>query len=321
MPSAENNNTAVAGGANRDKLIVILGPTAVGKTALSIELARALNTEIISGDSMLVYRGFDIGSAKPTIAERQGIVHHLVDTHDGRENFNVADFVRAAQPIITELNARGKIPIIAGGTGLYIKALLEGYEFNTQGHDAEYRAYLEELLATKGKEYLYSELQRVSPDAAARTHMNNVPRVIRALEVAHSGEQLSAEKSGELLYDAYVIGLNRDRAALYERINQRVELMLADGLVAEVRALLASGIGADAPAMKGIGYKEIVQLLAGAIDEPTALDFVQKNTRHFAKRQLTWFRRMPYIHWYQVDTMTDGELLASVQRDIKLQFF
>lgn len=306
---------------NRDKIIVILGPTAVGKTALSIELASELNTEIISGDSMLVYRGFDIGSAKPTLAERQGITHHLIDTHDGRESFNVADFVRAAQPIISTLNAQGKIPILAGGTGLYIKALLEGYEFNTQGHDAAYRAELEKILAANGKEYLYAELQRVSPAAAERTHMNNVSRVIRALEVAHSGEQLSAEKSGELLYDAYVIGLNRDRAALYERINQRVEFMLADGLVAEVRALLASGISADAPAMKGIGYKEIVQLLAGVIDEPTALDLVQKNTRHFAKRQMTWFRRMDYIHWYQVDAMSEGELLASVQRAINQQFF
>lgn len=321
MPSELNKNNAMAAGAARDRLIVILGPTAVGKTALSIELARALDTEIVSGDSMLVYRGFDIGSAKPTLAERQGIEHYLIDTHDGRESFNVADFVRAAQPIIRSLNARGKIPIIAGGTGLYIKALLEGYEFNEQGRDSEYRAYLEQVLAEKGKDYLYAELARVSPAAAARTHANNIPRVIRALEVAHSGEQLSAARASEMLYDAYVIGLNRDRAALYERINRRVELMLAGGLVAEVRALLAAGIGADAPAMKGIGYKEIVQLLAGNIDEPTALDLVQKNTRHFAKRQLTWFRRMPYIHWYQVDTMTDSELLAAVERDINMQFF
>jgi len=305
---------------NKEKLIVILGPTAVGKTDLSIELAKELQTEIISGDSMLFYRGFDIGSAKPSVEERQGIVHHLVDNLEPWENFNVTDFVREAKRLICELNAQGKIPIIAGGTGLYIKALLEGYEFNETADHSDYRQQLTVLAEEKGRDYIHGLLQAADPEAAERIHANNLRRVIRALEVAHfGGEQISRQKEygeGDLCYDTYVIGLNRERQGLYQRINQRVELMFAAGLEDEVRNLLAGGVTREMQAMQGIGYKETAAYMEGEMSREEAVDLIQKSTRHFAKRQLTWFRKMPYIHWYMADELDSERLLQSVSQDL-----
>jgi len=304
----------------KEKLIVILGPTAVGKTDLSIELAKKIDTEIISGDSMLFYRGFDIGSAKPSVEERQGIVHHLVDNLEPWESFNVTDFVREGQQLIHALNAQGKIPIITGGTGLYIKALLEGYEFNETADHSDYRQELTALAEEKGRDYIHGLLQKADPEAAERIHANNLRRVIRALEVAHfGGEQISQQKEygeGDLTYDVYVIGLNRERQGLYQRINERVELMFAAGLEAEVKTLLAGGVTRDMQAMQGIGYKETAAYLAGEMNREEAVDLIQKSTRHFAKRQLTWFRKMPYIHWYMADEMTSENLLQSVCHDL-----
>lgn len=305
---------------NKEKLIVILGPTAVGKTDLSIELAKELQTEIISGDSMLFYRGFDIGSAKPALAERQGIVHHLVDNLEPWENFNVTDFVREAKRLIHELNAQGKIPIIAGGTGLYIKALLEGYEFNETADHSGYRQQLTALAEEKGRDYIHGLLQAADPEAAERIHQNNLRRVIRALEVAHfGGEQISRQKEygeGDLCYNVYVAGLNRERQGLYERINKRVELMFAAGLEQEVQRLLKQGITREMQAMQGIGYKETAAYLAGEMSREAAVELIQKSTRHFAKRQLTWYRKMPYIHWYMADEMTAAELQRNVLEDL-----
>lgn len=305
----------------KDKLIVILGPTAVGKTDLSIELAKKLATEIISGDSMLVYRGFDIGSAKPGLKERQGIKHHLIDILDPDQNFAVTDFVIRAKKIIHELNEQGKIPVLAGGTGLYIKALLEGYEFNVTEEHTEYRDYLAKLGEKYGKEYVHAMLARVNPEAAARLHVNDFRRVIRALEVAHFGaEKISQQKKGNdeasLIYNVYVIGLNRERKSLYERINKRVEMMFDAGLITEVANLLQSGVTRAMPAMKGIGYKETAAFIAGDMTKMAALELIQKSTRHFAKRQLTWYRKMPYIHWYMADELSAAELLATTSRDI-----
>lgn len=305
----------------KDKLIVILGPTAVGKTDLSIELAKKLATEIISGDSMLVYRGFDIGSAKPGLKERQGIKHHLIDILDPAQNFAVTDFVIRAKKIIHELNEQGKIPVLAGGTGLYIKALLEGYEFNVTEEHTEYRDYLAKLGEKYGKEYVHAMLARVNPEAAARLHVNDFRRVIRALEVAHFGaEKISQQKKGNdeasLIYNVYVIGLNRERKSLYERINKRVEMMFDAGLITEVANLLQSGVTRAMPAMKGIGYKETAAFIAGDMTKMAALELIQKSTRHFAKRQLTWYRKMPYIHWYMADELSAAELLATTNRDI-----
>ena len=304
----------------KEKLIVILGPTAVGKTDLSIELAKKIDTEIISGDSMLFYRGFDIGSAKPSVEERQGIVHHLVDNLEPWENFNVTDFVREAKQLIHELNAQGKIPIIAGGTGLYIKALLEGYEFNETADHSDYRQQLTALAEEKGRDYIHGLLQAADPEAAELIHQNNLRRVIRALEVAHfGGEQISRQKEygeGDLCYNVYVAGLNRERQGLYERINKRVELMFAAGLEQEVQRLLKQGITREMQAMQGIGYKETAAYLAGEMSREAAVELIQKSTRHFAKRQLTWYRKMPYIHWYMADEMTEAELQRNVLEDL-----
>ena len=309
----------------KDRLIVILGPTAVGKTALSIALAKELGTEIISGDSMLVYKGFDIGSAKPSQEEQEGVPHHLIDIREPWENYGVTDFVSEAAHCIREINARGKIPILAGGTGLYVKALLEGYEFNdTDGHE-EYRAYLEDLGRKKGKEYVHNLLSEVDPQSAERLHVNDFRRVIRALEVQHfGGEQISQRRQAgngelsreELCYETIVIGLERDRQELYERINRRVELMFEAGLEDEVRRLLEGGLARDTQAMKGIGYKETASYLSGEMSREEAIELIQKSTRHFAKRQLTWYRKMPYIEWLAADQPV-GELLKDCNEKMK----
>lgn len=302
-------------GKGKDRLLVILGPTAVGKTALSLSLAEELRTEIISGDSMLVYRGFDIGSAKPGLEERRGIPHHLIDIREPGGSYNVTDFVTEAGAVIRRLNDRGKIPILAGGTGLYVKALLEGYEFSrTEGHEA-YRARLEELGRTRGRAYVHGLLAKADPETAARLHENNFRRVVRALEVLHfGGEQISRSRrldgTQELCYDALVLGLERDRQKLYERINGRAEQMLASGLLEEVQKLLDSGLGRETQAMQGIGYKEAAACLAGEMTREEAKEEIQKATRHFAKRQLTWYRKMPYIKWLRADGKTEAELLS-----------
>lgn len=312
--------------AQREKLIVILGPTASGKTALSVELAKALGTEIISGDSMLVYKGFDIGSAKPTMAERQGVGHHLIDICAPEETYSVPIFQQQAQSIIHALNAQGKIPILAGGTGLYIKALLENYQFNETGGHKSFRQEMKALAEKDGAEAVFALLEREDPKSAATVDAKNLRRVIRALEVARFGETISRAKSfdetaqdlqAHLFYDAFVIGLRWERQALYERINKRVDLMFAAGLEDEVRHLLASGVTREMPAMKGIGYKETAAYILGEITREQAIDDIKKGTRHFAKRQLTWYRKMPYIHWYEPAQLTEYELLQTILQDIE----
>ena len=309
--SCKNDKTAA-----REKLLVLLGPTASGKTALSISLAKSLSTEIISGDSMLVYKGFDIGSAKPTAEEMSGIRHHMIDILPPDASFNLMDFLQQAKAIITRLNQQGKIPLMVGGTGLYIQSLLEGYELNSQSEDAAYRNYLEKLAEEKGREYVHGMLAKVNPQAAARLHINDFRRIVRALEVHHlGGEQLSQKKSRELVYDCYVAGLTWRRDKLYDRINQRVNIMVEQGLQQEIINLLESGVAPDVQAMKGIGYKELLPVLTGNdVDMDTglqqALAKIQQNSRHFAKRQLTWYRRMPYIHWYQPELYKNTGMLA-----------
>ena len=306
----------------RERLIAVLGPTASGKTALSVALAKRLGTEIISGDSMLVYRGFDIGSAKPDEAERCGIRHWLLDILPPDAEFNVTDFQTEASKIITGLNEKGLIPVLAGGTGLYAKALLEGYDFNSFSGDDEYRVSLERLSEEHGKEYVHAMLENVDPETAARLHVNDFRRVVRALEVWHLGrEKISQKKEeGRLLYDAFVIGLRWERAVLYERINRRVDLMMEQGLVNEVRQLMAAGVSRTAQAMKGIGYKETAAYLDGECSLDEAVYEIKKATRHFAKRQLTWYRKMPYIHWFEADGKTTEELLQEILPKIE-EFF
>lgn len=288
-----------------NRLIAIIGPTAVGKTALSIDLAQKLDTEIISGDSMLIYKGMDIGTAKPGIRERRGIKHHLVDILDPTQDFNAVQFQQLAAEKIKEINQQGKIPLLVGGTGLYVKALLEGYQFNDLPGDEKLRTQLTSMADQYGNEYLHTMLMKVEPVTAKRLHPNDIRRIIRALEVHYTaGVTVSQQKAFNqdgIVYDAVVIALTMDRAILYERINKRVDIMMQQGLVAEVERLLDNGVPPESQAMQGIGYKEIVSYLHNQTDLSTAIDNIKKATRHFAKRQLTWYRRMPYIHWVDID--------------------
>ena len=300
----------------RPNLLVLLGPTAVGKTALSIELAKALDTEIISGDSMLIYRGFDIGAAKPDIEERQGIVHHLVDIREPWESYSVQEFQQEADACICDMAARGKLPFLVGGTGLYVQSLVEGYVFNETGSDPAYRAELLRMAETEGSAAVYDLLCQRDPEAAKTIHPNNVRRVIRALEVANLGGETISREKGEPPYDAFVAGLTRPRAELYERINERVRQMWADGLVDEVRGLLARGVTRGMQAMQGIGYKETAAFLAGDCTAEEAITAIQTATRHFAKRQLTWYRRMKYIHWYDA-TAPAEKILNEILSDVR----
>jgi len=292
-----------------ERMIAVIGPTAVGKTKVSIDLAKMLNTEIISGDSMLVYKNMNIGTAKPNMDERSNVVHHLIDILEPSASFSVVDFKELASQHVTTLNKQGKIPILAGGTGLYIKALVEGYQFNPTPSDEKLRTDLDDLAKEHGNQYLHDKLAQVLPSTAARLHPNDLRRVIRALEIhSLSGDTISQDKlmdQQELLYHAVVIGIRMDRQLLYQRINQRVDIMMEQGLVKEVATLLKNGVSPDCQSMQGIGYKEIVRYIHGEMNLSLATENIKQATRNFAKRQLTWYRKMPYITWFDVNEFTD----------------
>lgn len=299
----------------KPKVLVILGPTATGKSHCAIEIAKRFNGEIISGDSMLVYKNMNIGTAKPTAAEMADVTHHLVDILPPAAAFSVVDFKEQAARLIGEINARGKLPIIAGGTGLYIKALLEDYAFNSVSASSELRQSLEREAQAKGALVLHARLAQLAPQEAERIHPNNVRRVIRALESALQGEAVNQYTAKESPYDAVVIGLTMERQALYERINRRVDLMLAAGLEQEVRALLAQGVSADCQSMQSIGYRQMVWYINGGMDYNAAVDKLKQATRNFAKRQITWYKKMPYIHWLQLDDEPDyGKAVAAIAK-------
>lgn len=302
----------------KKKLAVILGPTATGKSHCGIALAKALDGEIISGDSMLVYRGMDIGTAKPTAEELAAVPHHMVDILPPEASFNVVDFKERAERLIDEITARGRLPIIVGGTGLYIKALLENYHFNSAGENAGLRQELENLLAEQGKEALFARLQKAAPQEAERIDINNTRRVIRAIEAAESGDNLSHSSDGELAYDAVVFGLRMERSVLYGRINRRVDIMLEQGLLDETKKLLDSGVPASAQSMQAIGYRQTVMYLTGQLDYATAVDKLKQATRNFAKRQFTWYKKMPYIKWFELDAAPDYDSVTEkMYKEIK----
>ena len=285
---------------SKERLVVILGPTATGKSCCGIELAQRFNGEIISGDSMLVYRNMNIGTAKPSEQELQLVPHHLVNILPPDASYSVADFQQQAAELILQITERGNLPIVVGGTGLYIKALLEGYRFSSVEENPELRRKLEAFAAEKGNDKLFERLEKEDPAAAARLHPNDVRRVVRALETALSGDSVSQEKQQELKYDVTVFGLSMDRDFLYERINRRVDQMLAEGLEEEVRSLLQEGVPPDCLSMKSLGYRQMAEYLTGKCDYATAVDNIKKGTRHFAKRQITWYKKMPYIQWFTV---------------------
>lgn len=285
----------------KEPLIILTGPTAVGKTKLSIALAKAVGGEIISADSMQVYRHMDIGSAKIRPEEMQGVPHYLVDELEPWEEFHVVRFQQMAKEAAGKIRHRGHIPIVVGGTGFYIQALLYDIDF-TENEASPYRQELEALAAGRGAAWLHGELEKVDPESAAAIHENNVKRVIRALEFYHlTGKKISEhneEQHGkESPYQYAYFVLNEDRAVLYDRIGRRIDRMLEEGLVDEVKRLRDMGCSRGMVSMQGLGYKEILAYLDGEYTLPEAVEILKRDTRHFAKRQLTWFRRERDVIW------------------------
>ena len=299
-------------------LIILTGPTAVGKTKASIGLAKALNGEIISADSMQVYKHMDIGSAKICPEEMQGVKHYLIDELEPYEEFHVVRFQEMAKKAMEEIYAKNKIPIVVGGTGFYIQALLYDIDFTESNEDSMYRIELEQLAKEKGAEFLHAMLREVDPESADTIHANNVKRVIRALEFyKQTGEKISnhneQERSKSSPYDFCYFVLNDEREHLYERINLRIDQMLIEGLVDEVKSLKEKGYTKDMVSMQGLGYKEILDYLNGECSLEEAIYILKRDTRHFAKRQLTWFRRERDVIWIPKNEYTyDEEKILNV---------
>lgn len=297
------------------KVLVIAGPTGVGKTALSIHLAQRFHGEIISGDSMQIYRGLDIGTAKVTPAEAQGIPHYLIDIKDPGELFSVAEFQRLAREKIDEITSRGKLPMIVGGTGLYIQALLYDYDLGgaPESGNQELRERYAAFAAEEGNQALWELLQEKDPPAAAKIHFNNQRKVIRALEVLEqTGRSILAPRNEpQKRYDDFLIGLTTERSLLYQRINERVEQMFAAGLVKEAATLRELP---DSQAAKGIGYREFFPYFAGEADLTAVKEAIKQDSRRYAKRQLTWFRNRMAPYW--VDLVQQPEQLATLEVQI-----
>lgn len=283
-------------------IVVLTGPTAVGKTELSIQLAKVIGGEIISADSMQVYKYMDVGSAKITPEEMDGVRHYLVDELEPFDEFHVVKFQEYAQKYLNEIYAHGKIPIIAGGTGFYIQALLNDIDFTEQESDSAYRKELEALAEEHGNQYLHDRLKEVDPESAEAIHPNNRKRVIRALEFyQETGRKISEHNAKEQMrtspYNFAYFVLNDERSHLYKRIDARVDKMIEDGLEAEVRCLKEMGCTKDMVAMQGIGYKEMLSYLDGSYSLEEAVYIIKRETRHFAKRQITWFKRERDVIW------------------------
>ncbi|WP_240482285.1 tRNA (adenosine(37)-N6)-dimethylallyltransferase MiaA [Fictibacillus enclensis] len=302
----------------KERLIVIVGPTAVGKTKTGIELAKALNGEVISGDSMQIYRGMDIGTAKISKDEMEGIPHHLIDIKDPCDSFSAAEFQDRAKTCITDINKRGKLPIIVGGTGLYIRSVTHKYMFSTASGDEHYREKLEDLHSEKGADWLYAILQEKDPESATRIHPNNVRRVIRALEIYHvTGKTMTEtlkeqEQSQESPYDLRLIGLSMERSLLYKRINERVDQMMSQGLLAEAERLYREGVR-DCQSVQAIGYKEIYEYLDGRMTLEEAVELLKRNSRRYAKRQYTWFRNQMDVQWFDMSALNFYEKFNEIR--------
>lgn len=303
---------------SKQAILVIVGPTAVGKTQLSLEIGQALSGEVISADSMQVYRGMDIGTAKPSIEEQRQVPHHLIDIRDPDQTFNAADFVSLAEEAVADIASRSKTPIVSGGTGLYIDALVDGFLFPDSKPDPKLRRELR-LRASKEPDSLYEELKKVDPKSAERLHPNDLRRIVRALEVYYrTGKPISVlqQKAAqqEKPYNPLFIGLTRDRPELYERINKRVDQMLLDGLVDEVTQLIGR-YPHQPTALQALGYKEIVWYLQNKMSLEEAVEVLKRDTRRYAKRQLSWFRRNSRIHWFN---LSDSEPMEIKDKVIKL---
>ena len=309
-----------------NEIIAIIGPTAVGKTALSFKLAERFQTELVSADAYQVYKGMDIGTAKATKDELATYRHHLIDIIEPNEDFSAAAFQEAARTTIEDLHERGKIPILVGGTGLYVQSLLEGYEFKAKRHSREERQAALSRIAALSEEELKAYITEKTGYEPPDWHelLSNSHRLVRLVGAIEKGEGAAAvmpQKAGGPLYHAFVIGLSLPRQVLYERIEKRIDAMIESGWIDEVQQLLQDGVSPEAQAMKAIGYKELALYLDGQLSLEAASELIKKRTRHFAKRQMTWFKRMPYIRWYEKDDfVTEDELASAVIQDIETKW-
>ncbi len=281
------------------KLLVICGPTASGKSALAVECAKRIGGEVVSCDAFLIYRGLNIGTAKPTKEEMQGIPHHMIDVVEAGTSFSVSDFEEIALSIVEDILSRGKTPILVGGTGFYLNALLFSHAFGNAPASEEIRKKYEELEKREGREVLHARLREVDPESAEILHVNDVKRVIRALEIFDlTGRKKSDQHDSAVPrypYEAFAVNFPREE--LYARISERTRKMISSGLVDEVKGLLQRGVAENAQCMQGIGYKEVVECLKNGDNESTMSDIIEKNTRNYAKRQLTFFKKLPNLHW------------------------
>ena len=293
-------------------LIILTGPTAVGKTALSIELAKDLNAEIISADSMQIYEYMDVGSAKVTKEEMDGVIHHLIDEVKPDYAFSVSEFQKRANKYIKDIDDRGKKVLVTGGTGLYLNSLIYDMDFAKSNSNSKLREELELELKENGIDYMHEKLRALDEDAANRIHKNNTKRVIRALEVCLDGKKMqdfSTELKYNENYQPIIIVLNRDREVLYERINKRVDLMMENNLIDEVKHLLDIGYDKNLISMQGIGYKEIAKYLEGEYSLDEAIEIIKRDSRRYAKRQITWFKRYKESKWFDLDKYDNSEIL------------
>ena len=301
-----------------EKVIVVIGPTSVGKTKMGVALAKKLNGEVISGDSMQVYRQMDIGTAKVTIEEMEGVTHHCIDILDPKDQYSVHDFQQTVRKQITEITNRGHVPIIVGGTGLYIKAALYDYTFSEMenNHDEINKKYKDYT-----KEQLYAHLKQIDEESAKILHFNNRRRVLRAIEIYEQTGQKKSEMINEqehiCLYDAYFVGLTLPRELLYERINLRVDLMMKNGLQGEMESLIKQGLTRENQSMKAIGYKEWFDYFEGKCDLNEVSENIKKHSRQYAKRQYTWFKNQFDVHWYDVCLENFSKTIEEVSRDLK----
>lgn len=296
------------------EIISLVGPTSSGKTDIAVELAKLLNGEVISADSRQVYRDFNIGTAKPTVEEYQGIHHYLIDVASPETTYTVSDFIKEAELSIAKIKAKGKIPIIAGGTGFYVKALLEGLDIPKVAPDEDFRLEMRDFVRVFGNEKLYQKLVEIDPIAAKKLHPNDIFRVIRALEIHKATDELPSllQVQKEPSHKSIYFGLNAEnREFLYEKINFRTQIMLEKGFVAEVEGLI-SKYGNSLELLNTLGYKEICEYLKGDSTLDEAKEKIQKNTRNYAKRQLTWFRANEKIKWYYIDTMKKERIIQDI---------
>ncbi len=307
----------------KQKVIVICGPTASGKTALSIELAKKINGEIVSCDSMQIYKEMDIGTAKPTVEEMQGIKHYMIGIISPNERYSVADYKKDAKKAIREILNKGKVPIVVGGTGLYIDSLIYEIEYQDIEFDKEYREHLEKEVKEKGLEELYNVAKEIDPEAIEKISKNDKKRILRILEIYHATgenktEQERKSRQKEVEYDYKVYALNMDREKLYDRINKRVDKMIEEGLIQEVEKIYKKYN--DFPtAMQGLGYKEVVEYLEGKLTKEEMIEKIKQETRRYAKRQLTWFRKNKQTIWLDVGKNTIQNNIEIILEGLKVE--